>query len=70
MKKRWIGFLIAVCCMSFAFATVSFAQNPCQVQIYDTDNEGLALKASPDMNAARYLFIPENAGIYIDQTFK
>ena len=67
MKKRLISFLIAVCCMSFAFATVSFAQNPCQVQIYDTDGEGLALKASPDMNAARYLFIPDYASVYIDQ---
>ena len=67
-KNKLISFLIAVCCLSFVFSVVSFAQNPCQVQVYNTDNEGLALKAAPDINASRYLFIPENASIYIDQT--
>lgn len=37
------------------------------VSVYDTDGEGLSLKQSPDINSTRYLVIPENTNLQIDQ---
>ena len=67
MKKKTIAIVITVLCLFSMFPTAAFAQNVGQVQIYDTGREGLALKASPDVDAARYLYIPENTSISIDQ---
>lgn len=69
MKKRILSIIIAAICLICAAAFPAFAQSPCQVTVYGTGNEGLALKESPDVNAARYLYIPEGTSLYIDQVY-
>lgn len=65
--KKIIAVMIAAVCVFSLFSTAVYAQYPCQVQVYGTDKEGLAMKASPDVNASRYQVIPENASLSIDQ---
>ena len=66
MKKQMLAIITAALCLVSLFPTAAFAQNVGQVQVYDTGSEGLALKASPDVNAARYIYIPENTSISIE----
>ena len=65
--RRIIAAVLAAICISSMVSVTAYAQSPCQVQVYDTGNEGLALKTSPDINAGRYLYIPEKASLSIDQ---
>ena len=68
MKKTLILILAAVLCViSLGTGTVAFAQTASQVTVYQTGLEGLALKASADINSTRYLYIPDGTAIYIDQ---
>ena len=41
-----------------------------QVRVYDTDGEGLSLKAAADLSATRYLTIPENTTLILDEITK
>ena len=65
MKNRLIRILIAVCCLSFSFAMNSFAQNPCQIQIYDTEGEGLELRNKPAVESSSFGAVPEGATLYV-----
>lgn len=38
-----------------------------QVRVYDTDGEGLSLKSEADVNSTRYLTIPENTVLTLDE---
>jgi len=47
-------------------APVNPTVNNFYVMVYNTEREGLALKAAPDINSARYQMIPEDVILTID----
>ena len=71
MKKTVIAILTLAICLTAAplsLMTASAANVTYQAVVYDTDGEGLSLKANPEVDSERYAVIPEDTVIMIDQT--
>ena len=70
MKKTFTMILAVLICMSSLLAlpiSASAEDISYLATVYDTDGEGLSLKADADINSARYGVIPEGTAIYIDR---
>ena len=73
MKKAITVLLIFTLCLLPAFSIFAGESNPgnssylYQASVYDTGSEGLGLKANPDINSQRYMYIPDGTQLYIDQ---